>query len=213
MRIDISKYIEPNNALGEVSSIDGLNINIHVYPDRFQEISIGEILIVNSGVFLPVILITRNIHRALSERGFTPLKMDHSDLNKLYPDIERLYIYVATGVMIGYMSSDGSINIGLGGNPRIHDLAYLMDKDDKYRFFYHDGRLDLTPLIYAGDELGDIVLIREFIRRNIDVLLRDSTVEELISRLFNILLRVGVNQYHIGNIINEVSRVVGGVDG
>lgn len=213
MKIDMSKYIDPGNALGEVSSIDGLNINIYIYPDRFPDISIGEIVVVNSGGILPVVIITSNIHRALSERGFTPLKMDHGDLSRMYPDIDRLYTYVATGVMTGYISRDGLIHIGLGGNPRIHDLVYIMDRDDRYILFHRDGRLDLSPLIYIGGGLGDIVFMREFIKRNMDILLRGSTIDELISTIFNTLLRVGISQHHIGSIISEVSKLFGGRDG
>ena len=208
MRIKIDRY-RGNKAFGEVSSIDGVEVSIYVYPEKYQNISIGNVVILNSGSYYPVIIIHRNLHRARREQSFYVLRMGHEDLESIYPDAITQYIYVVSGIMVGYCNTLGEVNWSIGPPPRLHDLSYLIDRDDLENLLLVGGNPNFRWLENLIRATNDTLVIKEFFIKNREVLRDIGDPKKVFMELFISLFESGLRDDVIKNILKSFIEVVG----
>lgn len=198
----LAKYINNRKSIGEVSSISGNTISLYLYPEEYEDVSIGDIVLVVSRANGYVGVVVKNLHRVRRERSFSLMGMDYEDVKKLYPDIDRLYIYAVEVAMVGYFSEDSGLNIGLGGAPRIHDPVYKLDVDDAVKLFTDSDGVSFDVFRYLRDYLSDDVWVREFFRRNASLFRRLVEDEPLLERLMDMLVWLGVSPLVFSRVVS-----------
>jgi hypothetical protein len=209
-KIRVSRYSGSETAVGEVASINGSKYIIYLYPERYPEISIGDILLIDSGIYHPIIVVDENIHRARREQGFTPLHTGHDELKEIYPDADRLYIYAISGVNVAYADEKGSVKTGFGPSPRLHDFAYDMEEEDKERLFLDEGDTpNFTILRYLLHGARDPILLREFIARNRDVITKLGDEREVFSAFFNAITEMNLGDAFLKTAIDDFLSIMG----
>ncbi len=206
--IELSKYSNIENAIGEVLSIDGNRITIYVYPERFQDISMGDMLIVKSDYVNPILVIDRNIHKARREQGFTPIRVGIEEFRRLYPDSEYYYMYVTSGLYVSYADSNGVLFLSIGASPNVHDLAFKLDSNDRIKLFLKGSEISFDILRYIFWDKIDIMLFREFLIKNIDVLRKLGSIAELIGPLSRSIITLTRNHVVFKNLIKEFIEVL-----
>jgi len=207
--IKVSRYTGSEAAVGEVASINGSKYVIYVYPERYPEISIGDILLIDSGVYHPIIIVDENIHRARREQGFTPLHTGHDELKEIYPDADRLYIYAISGVNVAYADEKGDVKVGFGPSPRLHDFTYDMEEKDKEKLFLNEeDALDFTILRYLLHGARDSILLREFIARNRDVIAGLGDEREVFKAFFTVITEMNLGDAFLKTAIDDFLRVM-----
>ena len=209
MSIKVSRYSGAKIAVGEVASIHGSEVIVYIYPHRYPEVSVGEVLLINSGDHYPIIIIDRNIHRARREQGFTPLMTGHDELKEIYPDADRLYIYAVSGITVGFSDKKGGVTIGIGPSPRLHDFAYIMDSNDRSDLFLADREADFTILRYLLHSRNDPILLREFLIKNRDVINGLGEEREVFKKFFKTLSSIMMNEYLFKIILTDFINVLG----
>ncbi len=210
MKVNTGKYNDVGSAVGEVLNINGDVISIFIYPEKYSDVSIGEVLLVNSGSYYPILVISKNIHRARREQGFTPLKTGYEKLKTIYPDVDRMYIYAISGLLIGYIDEKGYLNVGYGAPPRLHDLTYILDSKSKTAIFLNrDGKPDFNVIRYLFSQGIDPLFFREFIMKNIDVIKSLGDKESVFNSLFDSLLKSSSNQSLMRILINDFIQLMG----
>jgi len=205
----ISKY-NARRPVGEVAGISGTNITVYLYPEAYEDVSMGDLLIVISKLRGYVGVVVKNLHRVRRERSFSLMGMDYEEIKKLYPDIDRLYIYALEMSLIGFSGDEGFFNLGLGGAPRIHDPVYKLDWDDVVEVFKTGDEVSFSVFRYLADYLGDDVWVREFFRRNASVLSRLGEREYLLERMMDALVWVGVPSKVFGRVVSTFIEEVFG---
>jgi hypothetical protein len=210
MNIDLGRYRGLEKAIGEVSSIEGVGVDIHVYPEKYHLVSVGDILLVNSGGYHPIIVVTRSLHRVRRERSFITAGVDHEGMKRVYPDSERLYIYVISGVMVGYIDISGEVSYGLGYSPRVHDFTYILDPEDRGALLMEDSEIDLRLVRRLLEHTSDPLIFREFLIRNRDVIDGLGDVDIVFSELFKIMLDLRIDEGAIGIMVSDFIKIFGG---
>ena len=206
----ISRYINLKRPVGEVAGISGTNITVYLYPEAYEEVSMGDLLVVVSKLRNYVGVVVKNLHRVRRERSFSLMGMDYEEIKKLYPDIDRLYVYALEVSLIGFSVDEGSFNLGLGGAPRIHDPVYKLDSDDVVEVFKAGDDVSFSVFRYLADYLSDDVWVREFFSRNASVLTRLGGMEYLLERLMDSLVWVGVPSKVFGRVVSTfIEEVLG----
>ena len=204
MKINIGRYADVGKAVGEVLNINGDSISIFIYPEKYMDISVGKVLIINSVSHFPILIINKSVHRARREQGFTPLKTGYEKLKTIYPDADRMYIYAVSGLLIGYVDKKGVLNIGYGSPPRLHDLTYLLDSIDTTTIFLdRNGNPNFNIIRYLFSEGVDPLLFREFIIKNKDVIKSLGPKENVFDSLFNNLLTSVSNHFLLRVLIYD----------
>ena len=209
-RIKVSRYTGSETALGEVASINGNRFIIYVYPEKYPEVSIGDILLIDSGVYHPIIIVDESIHRARREQGFTPLRTGHDELKEIYPDADRLYIYAISGLNVAYAGEKGGVKIGFGPSPRLHDFTYEMEENDKKSLFLdEEDRPDFMIIRYLLNDARDPILLREFILRNRDVIIRLGDEEEVFKAFFTAVTEMNLGDAFLKTAVEDFLRIMG----
>lgn len=204
MSLSIGKYMGIQKAVGEILSIDGKIVSIFIYPEKYRDISVGEIIIVNSETYFPIMVVSKNVHRARREQGFIPIKTGYEAMKEIYPDADRLYIYAASSVLVAYTDADGVLRIGYGPSPRLHDLAYPLDPDDRINLFLsNSGEPNFDMLKYLFSEGVNPIIFREFIQKNRCVIESISSKEDVFKSLFNTLIDIVPSQSILRVLIKE----------
>ncbi len=210
MKVNVGKYNNLGSAVGEVLSINGDLISIFIYPEKHGDVSIGEVLLVNSESYFPILVIYKNIHRARREQGFTPLKAGYEKLKTIYPDVDRMYIYAISGLLIGYIDEKGYLNIGYGAPPRLHDLTYVLDSKSRAAIFLdRDEKPDFNVIRYLFSQGIDPLFFREFIMKNMDVIKSLGDKEFVFNSLFNSLLKSVPTHSLMRVLINDFIQLMG----
>lgn len=209
MKIDLGKYRGNSDALGEVSGIDGVKLSIYVYPDKYSSISVGDIIVVNSDTYFPVMIVSKNLHRVKREQSFTPMRTDYETLKRVFPDVNRLYTYVVSGVLVAYLDLKGNVYRGIGPSPRIHDFVYKLDEIDKVSLMRGEGKIDFSILRYFVGFVRDTLLIREFILKNRLAISELGSESEVFNALFKVLLDAGLSDNDIRIICDDFLSIMG----
>lgn len=207
----LSKYINSRKPVGEVSSISGNTVNIYLYPESYEDVSVGDIVLVASRVNGYVGVVVKNLHRVRRERSFSLMGMDYEGVKKLYPDIDRLYIYAVEVALVAYFSQGSGVNLGLSGAPRIHDPVFKLDEADGSELFRGVNGISFDILRYLSVYLGDDIWVREFFRRNSKLFRGLGGGEELLERLMDILVWIGVSPLVFSRVVSTfVEEVLSG---
>jgi len=209
--MNIVKYTNSRSRIGEVASISGNLINVFLYPHSYQSVSMGDFLLIVGGVGGYVGVVVRNLHKVRRERNFSLMGMDYEEIKRLYPDIDRLYIYAIDLILVGYVTNDSKTIIGLSGSPRIHDPVYKMDDSDVKDIFIRLDGIDFSLFRYLRDYLEDVVWFREFLRRNRDVLTTLSNRRVLLDKYLDTLIWLGVSPRSMGRLLSVFIEEVFGV--
>jgi len=208
--MNISKYRTGRKAVGEVANILGNNVSVYLYPEAYEDVSMGDFLLITGRKTSFVSVVVKNLHRVRRERSFSLMGMDYEDIKEIYPDIDRLYIYAVEAAIIGTVDLSGKLSIGLGGAPRIHDMVFKMDEEDILEVFrYRDISFDL--LKYLEGYVGDDVWVREFFRRNREVLRSLGDGGDILEKLMDTLVWLGIPPATFGKIVSIfIDEVSGG---
>lgn len=199
----LAKYINMRKPVGEVSSISSNTVSVYLYPDAYEDVTMGDLVLVASRLNGYIGVVVKNLHRVRRERSFSLMGMDYEEVKRLYPDIDRLYIYAVEVAMVGYFPEGSSINVGLGGSPRLHDPVFKLDEEDAVNLFMDDaGVVSFDVFRYLSGYLGDDVWVREFFRRNSGLFRRLGDGEILLERIMDILVWLGVPATIFGRIVS-----------
>lgn len=196
------------NAVGEVAGIESDIIDIFIYPDRFNEVGFGSILIVDAGEIKPVGIIVKIAHTSRYS-SFTPMKMTRDEIKRVYPDIDLYHSFVSSIVYTSHINQSNEINHFRSIAPRLHDLVYLIDEEEFLDLFFRPhGQWDFSFLPYFFSYGGNILIFRDFINRYRDYFIkRTEDKESIIEAVVN-----AINRYHgemIHDVLIQMSEVLG----
>lgn len=208
MKLNVLKYIQRDDPIGEVLSIDGNVINVYVYPEYYGSISINQFLIIVSKHFFPITVVFKNIHRTKREGSFAPSRTGYERLKEIYPDIDRTYVYAISTYLVGYSSLDGEVYISPNISPRLHDFTYVLDEDDTIALFKRNGQLDFGLLRYLLSFKQDPLFFRDFLFKNRHVLKSLSNKETIFKTVFDVIRSVITDERIMRVMLNDLVCVL-----
>ncbi len=200
-------YADISRAVGEVASYNGDEIELFVYPEKFDRLVVGKLVLINCSGPVKVLGIVKELIHAPRHSSFSPLHMTRAEIEKAYPDLSEYHRFsstiVYTSVLRGEKVSHTRIIV-----PRLHDLAFIVeDKDLLLRFFMPGGSLDLTFMRYYLKHV-DTTTFRDFLITNHDVISKiisnDRNFSEFIKKITIELIKLGKSPEKYLSEISEI---------
>ena len=158
---------DKSRSIGEVAGVEGDIIEVFVYPEKYEFVSVGKVVVINSGSYNPMGLVLKLSHS--SRYGtFTPLKYTRSELEDFYPDLKEYQKFITSIVYTSHFD-EGGVKHFRRGMPLLHDLAYIVDSREALKqFFKPSGEWDFTFLNYFVRSGATFVEISEFFKNHME---------------------------------------------
>ena len=183
-----------DNLIGEIANVDGDILEIFVYPEKFNSVAVGSIVLVNAEAIKPIGVVLKKAHSA-KYNSFTPLKKSRGELAEAYPDLEAYHDFVTTAVYTSNLRS-GYIRHFRGPLPKLHDLVYIINDDSLLeQFFKPRGNWDFSFLEYYLASGATHLEIRELFYNNQQFFTeRKGEKQEIFASLAQYMARYGYDK-------------------
>jgi len=179
----------PENAVGEVFSINGEYIDVFVYPEFLPQVKIGDIFAVEVDWGLAIGIALNTSYRA--QRSFRALKLSLEKIRREVPDIYRFHILLTR---IAYTSKfeNGILEHVRGGTPMLHSLTFKINsKDLLTTFFKPSGNWDLSFLELYINAGATPNIIKHFFSNHRRVIMEIMTdQDQFINELVKVIRRI-----------------------
>jgi len=197
-----------DKAIGEVAGIESEIINIHIYPEHFDKVSFGSILIVNSLNIKPIGIVVKLAHLS-KYPTFTPIRMTRDEIEKTYPDLDLYHLFVSSIIYTSHIDSYNKVMHFRSNAPRLHDLVYLINNEELLeRFFKPEGEWDFNFLGYFFNHGGNIFVFRDFLYRHKDFFIkRLDEKEKIIDSLIAVIKKYKVDM--VNDVLVQLTDVLG----
>ena len=197
---------DSKNAIGEVSGLSGGEIEVFIYPEYFNKVRVGSIIIINSRDIKPIGIVLKLAHKS-KFGSFTPLKMTRDDLKKAYPDLEKYYIYSSTIVYTSHLTQNYNVIHARAGMPNLHDLAFLVeDSNLLLQFFKPNNQWNFNFLKYYFENGAGVSEFRDFIYTHRDFFQKYTNEKEtILESMINVLM--STNGAIIDRILEELNEI------
>jgi len=153
-----------NYMVGEVAFVDDNLVDVFVYPEKFNVVYKGAVLLVDGRRDSPIGIVIKKAHEA-SYSSFTPLRQTREQLEKSYPDLNQYHRFVSTIVYTSILRNN-VVHHFRSIMPLLHDRVFLVsDKELLDKFFKPQGEWDFTFLDYMIREIETKLIpvdVREF---------------------------------------------------
>ena len=199
-------FSKKNTAIGEVAGIEAGKIEVFVYPEFFNKVRIGSILVINSDSIKPIGLVLKLAHTS-RYGSFTPMRMTRSEITKAYPDLEKYQMFVSTMIYTSHLDMDKSIKHFRAGAPKLHDLVYLVKEKPLLDAFFKPRSWNFDFLRYFFEEGAGILEFRDFLythKRYFQE--KTSEKEDVLRAIINSLLPSSVDLRLVLQEISEILR-------
>ncbi|MGQ4892597.1 MAG: hypothetical protein ACP6IP_08930 [Candidatus Njordarchaeia archaeon] len=182
-----------DNLIGEIANVDGDILDIFVYPDKFNLVAVGSIIIVETENVKPLGIVLKKAHKA-KYNSFTPLKKSRGELAEAYPDLEAYHDFVTTVVYTSVLRDD-EIKHFRGPLPKLHDLVYIVRSENLLEsFFKPGGNWDFSFLEYYLASGATHLEIREMFYNNLNFFsTKKLEKQEIIASLAKYVSRFNYN--------------------
>jgi len=205
----VGEIINRNDLIvGEVAGVEGDIIEVFVYPDKYNDLYTGSILLINSSDLKLLGLVVKKAHS--SRYGtFTPLRKSREELLKAYPDIDRYHRYVSSVLYTSVIEGEQIIHVRRG-LPRLHDMVYLLNRKEYIlEFLRPSNKWDFKFLNYLVGANLSIFTIQEILGNMITQLsLDEDEKSDLIGELIETSWVLGKNfSIFLVNFLEELLGV------
>lgn len=131
--------------VGEVAGVEGDILEVFIYPEKYNDVFVGSIVLVDSSDIKLLGIVVKKAHS--SRYGtFAPLRRSREELKKAYPDIDRYHRYVSSILYTSVLESETITHVRKG-SPRLHDRVYSLGKETYVKeFLKPSGEWDLKFL-------------------------------------------------------------------
>ena len=156
-------FSNDNFIVGEVAFVNDNLIDVFVYPETFNVVYKGAILVVDGRRDNPIGVVIKKAHES-SYSSFTPLRQTRDQLEQSYPDLNQYHRFVSTVVYTSILRG-GKVYHFRSVMPLLHDRVFLVNDENLLdAFFKPEGEWDFTFIDY---------IVREVERRLIPVDIRE----------------------------------------
>lgn len=160
-----ARYSKPDMAFGEVIESSTIKFDVCAYDHEVTP-QHGAFVLVNCGHILVIGVVIHSEMRAAPGLPRIPqrLRMTRDELRKRYPDLKDNILDVYTAVVVGYCSNRGIVQSLPPEKPRIHDLAFILDKDHVIDFLNPQGnglQMNYLPLLTVPVAAAEVPFIIE----------------------------------------------------
>lgn len=194
-------------AIGEVAGIEAGKIEVFIYPENFDQVRVGSILIINSSATKPIGIVFKLAHT--SRYGtFTPMKMTRSEIESAYPDLKHYHLFVSTMIYTSHLDPHGEVRHSRSSAPRLHDLVYIVNSKELLDdFFRPSGEWNFDFLRYFFAEGANVLDFRDFLFCHRDYFKKhEEEKESILESLIRSLSRI--NTLDIGALLEEITDVL-----
>lgn len=168
-------FSNENYIVGEVANVNDNLIDVFVYPEKFNTVAKGSILVIDSGDVRPVGIVLKKAHEA-SYSSFTPLRQPRDKIDESYPDLKNYHKFVSRIVYTSTLRNN-RIKHYRSIMPLLHDRVYILREPDFLDLFFKpEGSWDFTFLEYYLLEGADHIDVREFFMNHSEYF--NSKIEE-----------------------------------
>jgi|GEM_PF-1304152 len=131
-KISLMKYSYSSTYfIGEVMNIDGIFIDVMLYPDRYSNIRLASPIYISSEECGLITFSVSNVTRAKYGKEFALIrKGSGGEASNIYPDIKTHYNYIIRVYNLYYVDKEGNIIRKMGCNPSPHDPVYSLARED-----------------------------------------------------------------------------------
>lgn len=197
-----------DKAIGEVAGIESEIINIHIYPEYFDKVGFGSILMINSINIKPIGIVIKIAHSSRYQT-FTPIRMTRDEIKKTYPDLDLYHLFVSSIIYTSHIDPYNKIKHFRANAPRLHDLVYLIDNEELLeKFFKPENEWDFNFLGYFFNNGGNILVFRDFLFRHRDFFIKKSSEKKkIIESLISVMKKYGIDI--INDLLIQLTDVLG----
>ncbi|MHA1594340.1 MAG: hypothetical protein ACTSXJ_05210 [Candidatus Baldrarchaeia archaeon] len=182
-----AKYSKPEMAFGEVIESSTVKFDVCAY-DHEHTPQHGAFVLVNCDHILVMGVVIHSEMRAAPGLPRIPqrLRMTRDELRRRYPDLRDNILDIYTAVVVGYCSRSGVVQSLPPEKPRIHDLAFILDKDHIIEFLNPHGEcieMNYLPLLTVPVAAPEVPFVIERHLRFLAEILDQSFRSELFRAL------------------------------
>ena len=201
-----SIFVNKENAVGEVAEVNNGMIEVLIYPEFHAKIKIGSIIIFDSEYVKPIGIVINQLHRT-RHGHITPLRKPRAEILKAYPDLDKYHKYAVTVVYTSHYL-DGKVRHYRSGMPRLHDLAFLVDKEEYLdAFFKPSGDWSLEFLEYYISAGAGPLEIREFLLTHLSYLSKNrDTIQEFLRELIYVAYKTKLSKFSL--FLEEIDKIL-----
>ncbi len=168
-----------NYIVGEVANVNDNLIDIFIYPEKFNMVTKGSILLIDSGDVRPIGIVLKKAHEP-SYSSFTPLRQTREKIDESYPDLKNYHKFVSKIVYTSTLRNN-RIRHYRSIMPLLHDRVYVIREPDFLDLFFKPGgNWDFTFLEYYIIEGANHIDVREFFMNHSEYFTKRIGERELI---------------------------------
>ncbi len=176
--------------VGEVAGVEGDILEVFVYPERYNDIFVGSLVLIDSSDLKILGIVVRKTHS--SRYGtFAPLRKNREELHKAYPDLDRYHRYVSSILYTSVLVDETPVHVRRG-SPRLHDMVYVLKKSDLImEFLKPRGGWDFSFINHLiGARLSPHLIMETIGNLLSQVTLNEDEKESMLSSLLDVVWAV-----------------------